>query len=131
MNLAEYVGKTTRRGSCGCGRCFDAPDEPSKPDGHTVSVEFFDVSQQGANKDTFLDLVRSEFPHWLDGKEHSYLETGADIGDQGLAMQAMALGQLLGAWELMTPSKMLGTDVDKDIAMQMAGSGYVTIRYTS
>jgi len=129
MNVAEYVSQHTERGSCQCGLCFDAPDEPTKPAGHTISVEFFDVSQQGADRDEYLDLVRQEFPHWLDGAEHSYLETGADIGDQGLAMQAMALGQLLDAWKLMTPSKMLGAAIDKKIAMTMAGNGYITIRY--
>ncbi len=129
MNVAEYVSQHTNRGSCQCGRCFDVPDEPTKPEGHTVSVEFFDVSQQGADRDEYLDLVREEFPHWLDGKEHSYLETGADIGDQGLAMQAMALGQLLDAWELLTPTKMLGSVINRELAMKMAGNGYISIRY--
>ena len=128
MNVAQYVTDHTERGSCRCGLCFDAPPEATVPEGHTVSVEFFDVSQKGADKDEYLALVRKEFPHWMDGKEHSYMETGGDIGDQGLAMQAMALGQLLGIWKLLTPSTLFGSVVSAEKKLEMAGAGYISIR---
>lgn len=130
MKLAEYVQQHARRGACRCGRCLDAPDNPEdqQPSGHTVSVEFFEVSRVGGDKDEFLALVQKEFPHWLNGNEHNYLETGADIGDQGLAMMTMALGKLLGAWYLLTPTSIIGDDDNKDLRMQLAGAGYITIK---
>ena len=60
----------------------------------------------------------------LDNQEHSFIEVGGWIGDQGLAMQLMGLGWLLGLWQCMTP-KLIG--VDGDLAMQMAGMGYVSL----
>ena len=71
------------------------------------------------------DLVRAEFPRWLDGKEHSYMEIGGDIGDQGRALMAMGLGAILGLWNLLTPA-MLG--LDREMQLQMAGMGLLSIQ---
>lgn len=54
----------------------------------------------------------------------SYIEVGAEIGDQGAAFQMFALGQVLGLWKVVTP-KMLGAT--GEMAKQMAGSGYIMI----
>jgi hypothetical protein len=40
----------------------------------------------------------------FDGKEHNYMELGAWVGDQGLAMLYMALGVRLGAFKLLSPA---------------------------
>jgi hypothetical protein len=92
MDLVEYVIKHTERGPCQCGKCFDAVKNPEskQPKGHTADLTFFKVRKTN-NPDAkeFRKLVEKGFPHWLDGKEHSYLETGGDIGDQGLALMAM------------------------------------------
>lgn len=63
----------------------------------------------------------------FDGKEHSYLEVGGWIGDQGLALMLMGLGTVLGLWKLLTPRTILGAMADDDLAMRMAGIGYVSI----
>jgi hypothetical protein len=127
MSLADYVAEHAVRGACQCGRCFDAVADPQnhQPNGHTADLVFFKVAQKDADAEEFKKLVAVEFPHWLDGNEHSYLETGWDIGDQGLAMMAMGLGSILGTWKLLSPAMLPLPD---DLKMQMAGAGYITIQ---
>lgn len=130
MDLIDYVVKYTERGPCQCGKCFDAVKDPGskQPKGHTADLTFFKVRKTN-NPDPreFRKLVEEKFPHWLDGKEHSYLETGGDIGDQGLALMAMGLGELLDIWELLTPNS-VAPFLDEEMRMKMAGTGYITIR---
>lgn len=64
----------------------------------------------------------------LDGKEHSYLELGGWVGDQGLALMLMGLGTHLGLWKLNTPKSVLGDLVTDEQAMKLAGGGLVTIQ---
>lgn len=131
MKLVDYVIKHTERGACTCGKCIDAPSNPEalQPQGHTAELVFFKVAMRdNPARVEFERMVRAEFPLWLDGAEHSYLETGADIGDQGLAMQAMGLGAMLGVWNLYTPCNMLGLKSDDPLAKHAAGAGYITIK---
>jgi hypothetical protein len=65
----------------------------------------------------------------FDGVEHSYLEIGAWIGDQGLALKLMALGTHVGLWVLRTPLTEL-KGIDLDLALQMAGVGLITVQHT-
>ena len=64
----------------------------------------------------------------FDGEEHSYLELGGWIGDQGFALMLMGLGTLLGLWKLLTPRTMLPAGMPEDLIMEMAGSGMVAIK---
>ena len=131
MKLAEYVIKHTERGACTCGKCIDAPGNPQalQPQGHTAELVFFKVAMKGdPDKTEFQNMVCAEYPHWLDGAEHSYLEMGANIGDQGLAMQVMGLGALLGVWSLYTPCSLLDLKPDDPLAKEAAGLGYITIK---
>ena len=54
----------------------------------------------------------------------SYIEVGAEIGDQGAAFQLFALGKVLKLWNVITPA-LMGVTGDK--AREMAGSGFVMI----
>jgi len=54
----------------------------------------------------------------------SYIEVGAEIGDQGAAFQLFALGKVLGLWGVITPAT-LGFKGKE--ARDMAGSGFVMI----
>lgn len=132
MTLADYVMRYSERGACQCGRCADAPPNPAdhQPIGHTADVMFFKVrAAEGACTESMRALVECEAPACLDGREHGYIEIGALVGDQGLALQLMGLGALLGLWELMTPRSMLGRlGIDEASMMRMAGQGMVTIR---
>jgi len=143
MNIQEYVRNHTNRSACRCGKCIDAP--PPGPErtveigrmlaAHTVNMYFFDVSARGEpTAEEFVNLTkacRGEFEEVnpLDGEEHSYIQLGGWIGDQGLAMQYMALGHLLGLWQVMTPAAILDVNdpQQKALADQMAGAGMVSI----
>jgi len=130
MKLADYVHTHAERGACTCGKCFDAPENPEtkQPKGHTVNMTFFEVcAKADAKADEFLALVKAEFPHWLDGQEHSYLEVGADIGDQGIAITAIGLGHLLGVWKALTPDTLMPF-LDPALKQQMAGMGMLALK---
>lgn len=63
----------------------------------------------------------------FDGGEHNYIEIGAWIGDQGLALTLMGLGTLLGLWKSLTPKTVLGT-LPKELETRMAQQGFVSIQ---
>ena len=63
----------------------------------------------------------------FDGKEHSYFEIGAWIGDQGTALLLMALGDHLGLWKRLTPRSVLGDIPGDAMVRQMAGMGMISI----
>ena len=54
----------------------------------------------------------------------SYIEVGAEIGDQGAAFRLFALGEVLGLWKIITPEALGFKEPEADI---LAGSGMVTI----
>lgn len=129
--LNEFVMKHCERGACTCGKCIDAPKNPeeNQPSGHTEDLVFFKVKILGEpDKNQFLNLIKNEHPQWLDGEEHSYLEMGGDVGDQGLALMTMGLGKLIGAWELSTPNMI--SSISDELRKQMAGAGMITIKVT-
>jgi len=127
MTLVDYVLAHTERGACTCGKCFDASYNPEveQPAGHTVNLTFFKVAAIGGDKDEFLSLVRQEYPSWLDGKEHSYLEVGGDIGDQGIALMTIGLGDV---WKALTPETIMPF-LPEDLKLNMAGQGFVSLQY--
>lgn len=113
LKLQQYVAQYTERGACQCGRCFDAPANPEQhqPTGpHTVDMTYFKISAKpGADAATLKALVqenkRGEFADvdLFDGKPHDFIETGAWIGDQGMALMLMGLGVALGIWQQEPP----------------------------
>jgi hypothetical protein len=54
----------------------------------------------------------------------SYIEVGAELGDQGAAFQLFALGQALRLWDVITPATM---GFDGEEAAEMAGQGFIMI----
>lgn len=92
-----------------------------------LNLMFFRINKRGNPiEEDFLDLVKEQYPHWLDGKEHHYLECGGDMGDQGIALATMGLGAMLGVWKILTPDNMMPF-LPKKLQMQMAGSGMISI----
>lgn len=126
-DLYKYVREHSVRGQCRCGRCIDGGEE--QPKGHTVNLTFFEVAAiNDPYPKEFLALVKKTQLGLCQGGEHSYMEIGGILGDQGFALQTMALGHLLGIWELRSPDTMLPF-LPKEQKMDMAGSGYVTINW--
>lgn len=80
---------------------------------------------------TNAENARDDLVAWLKTLDQAYLAQGpsyiwfgGEIGDQGLAFQLMALGQVLGLWKVMTPAVLGFTG---DVARELAGSGFVVI----
>ena len=132
MSLVDYVLSHTDRGECKCGKCIDVGNK-TDPTGHTADLVFFKVALKGEpDADTFRRLTaehRGEFGECnpFDGIDHGYMELGGWIGDQGLAMQYMALGTLLGEFKLLTPRTVLGADIPDQLVSQMVGSRFLSV----
>jgi hypothetical protein len=107
QELIDYIVTYAERGACQCGKCIDAPANPElhQPNGHTADVGFFKVkARDGADAEKLKQLIKAnkqgEFCEAdpFDGAPHSFIELGAWLGDQGLALMLMGLGAVLGLW---------------------------------
>ena len=137
MDLIQFVTYHTVRGECTCGKCIDVKNVAPTPvlfGAHTVNMEFFKVAFLNAPaKDEFVRLTKEHMKiasfevNPLDGQEHSYMELGGWIGDQGLAMLYMALGVHLGVFNLLTPSVVI-PGISEEGANQMAAQGFVIVQ---
>ncbi|HEY3679012.1 MAG TPA: hypothetical protein VGL45_09850 [Bradyrhizobium sp.] len=67
-----------------------------------------------------LLALLADYPRLKEGP--SYIEVGAEIGDQGAAFQLFALGKVLGLWDVITP-QLMGFEGDE--AREMAGRGFI------
>lgn len=130
--LIEYVMAKSTRGECQCGECFDRGEKPD-PTGHTADLMFFKVGVAGKpDADTFRRLTAEHVGAFgsvdpFDGDEHGFMELGGWIGDQGLAMQYMGLGTVLGVFKLLSPKTMLGDLIPAELQMTMAQRGLLTV----
>jgi len=129
--LIKYVLDHTVQGPCSCGKCDSAPEKEEKPKGHTINMYYFDVSvKNDPDKETLKKLIsenhKGDFADMdlLDGVERSYLDIGRWIGDQGIGMLLMALGRILGLWDVMTPNSL---PLPKEMKDRMAGAGMISI----
>lgn len=100
-------------------------------DGYT-DVAFMNVkAKPEANAEDLKQLLDDVLPslglNLFDHNEHSYIEIGGVVGDQGLALRLMGLGAELKLWQLLTPKTMLQIDNNSEMGQKMAGMGMVTI----
>lgn len=133
--LDQFIFDNVERGACRCGRCVDAPDNPEaeQPKGHTVDVYFFNVALRPGSHATAEEFRRLIEEHDgshvqcnpLDGRDHSFIELGAWIGDQGAALMFIGLGELLGLWRAVTPNMVPGLSKERRDAL--AGGGWVSL----
>lgn len=137
--LAKYILDNCLRGDCTCGRCDDVPAKKFQPDGHTVDVQFFKVAlknnpsddEKEIIKDQLIELIKTHDGEFcdidlFDGNEHSYTEIGGWIGDRGLALMLMGMGNILDMWKLMTPNSVAG-GFSEETRKMLAETGYITI----
>jgi hypothetical protein len=101
----------------------DHPELQEKPE-HMVAVDLV-LSTVGVDR-ALAERHRDELVALLDGLPllsggPSYIGLGAELGDQGAALQLMALGKVLGLWALVTPASILVTDPAE--ARKLAGNG--------
>jgi hypothetical protein len=132
MTLPEYIIDHTYRGACQCGRCIDsALDDRLEPAGHTADLIFFKVCTiNSPQKDTLIALIKEHEGEFcdldlLDSCIHNYIDLGAWIGSQELALRLMGLGSLLGVWTLLSPRGM-GV-ISDELATKLAQIGYLCI----
>jgi hypothetical protein len=105
--LIDYVMSKSIRGDCTCGTCFDAAEKPAQPSGHTANLTFFKVAAKPeASADALRALVQEAMPNLLNGREHSYLEIGVEIG-QDAALRLIGLGGVLRLWDVLSPDTLM------------------------
>lgn len=120
--LCNYVHQHTRR-------VESAAEVPAA----VADLVFFKVTLEGSPQAPELKRLMAEHPfefenvNPLDGREHSFIELGGWLGDQGTALDLMGMGALLGLWTLLTPQRMLGPDVAPEAAERLAGLGLISI----
>lgn len=99
--------------------------------GDCVDLVFFGVKPVGSPEPERLRaLVKSHQANEVqvfDQQEHSYLELGAWLGSQELALRLMGLGAALGLWKLLSPRTVMGNLIGEELVQQMAGNGYITV----
>jgi hypothetical protein len=99
-----------------------APDA-IKVDVHFATVVVDPIAKQrrgeviAAIESSGIDIARLR-----DGP--SYIEIGAALGDQGLALRLFGLGEVAGLWRVITPARFGLTGNDADSA---AGNGYIMV----
>jgi len=140
-DLAKYVVKHCIRGGCIYGECTDIRAKKFQPDGHAVDVQFFKVALRSSNltgtdkeiiKNDFIRLIKGHKGIYrdidiLDGEEHDFIDIGAWIGDQGIALTLMGMGELLGIWDVITPNRLV-PDYSEETRDMLAKAGYILIR---
>ena len=104
------------------------------PEDGDADVIFFGVRKgTGATPDGLKDAMVAHTGTFcnvnpFDGEEHSYIELGAWVGDQGMALSLIGLGAALGVWKLLTPKTVLGDMCPPGMAQQLAGMGMVSMQ---
>ncbi len=141
-NLAKYVIENCIRGSCTCGRCTDSPAKKFQPDGHTADVQFFKVALKNSMstdvdretiKKNFIQLIKNHKGIYkdidlFDGNEYNFVDIGAWVGNQGIALELMGMGELLGMWKVVTPDR-LAPEFSEETRYMLARAGYISIKY--
>lgn len=121
--LIDYIARHSIRGECRCGKCVDSRPDPGTPP-HSADLIFFWVS--AVNRPSAIELDRllrihyPDFQRFRDGP--SYIEIGGILGDQGLALQLIGLGAVLGMWAVASPNIFGFAEED---AMTLANQGFI------
>jgi hypothetical protein len=143
-SLVEYVFENCIRGTCICGKCEDTSAKKFQPDGNIVDVQFFKVALKNSKlthtdkevmKNNFIELIKNHKGIYreidlFDGNEHNVIDIGRWIGNQGVALELMGMGELLGIWKVATPNR-IAPDFSEETRNMLAEAGYISIQYKS
>lgn len=119
--LSEYIKKSVSR-------------VPAGSDAKATNVVFFSVlANPDAEAETLRALIASHKGPFgdvdvFDGKDHSYIELGGWLGDQGTALDLIGLGTQLKLWTLLSPRTVFKDAMTDELEQQMAGSGYISLQ---
>lgn len=139
-DLAKYVIEHCVRGDCMCGECTDVSAKKFQPDGYTADVQFFKVALKNSGlTDADKEIMRNDFIQLIknhkgiyrdidifDGNEYNFIDIGAWIGNQGIALTLMGMGELLGMWKVATPNR-VAPDFSEETRSMLAEAGYISI----
>jgi hypothetical protein len=92
-------------------------------DCHFISIGV-DKAKAETHRSDFVEMLAAyekQSPGRLRGGP-SYIEVGAEIGDQTLAFGLFAVGEALDLWKVVTPARL---GMQGPLADQMAGRGFV------
>jgi hypothetical protein len=90
-----------------------------------VNMWFIKVGVNKALAEEHRAEIVSLISEWPDiSKGLSYIHFGGLIGSQDLALMLMAIGKVLGFWEIVTP-ELFGDRVTNDEKDRLAGMGFV------
>lgn len=93
-----------------------------------VNLHFHDAIVSKGKLEEYATELRQIISQWSFrstlARGPSFIEVGAELGDQGAALQLFAAGQVLGLWKVITP-EFLGFEGAE--AKNMAGRGMVMI----
>lgn len=133
FDQALIKGETPRVGSV--VEIMDYPHVSAvKPDVPVVDVHFFTVAvnlpMAEENRADILAGIKA-LPCFQKDGEVSYIELGAELGDQEFALRLMGLGEALKIWRVYTPDRVLGDSIPQDMKNEMAGMGFVTVPWTT
>jgi hypothetical protein len=102
--------------------------QKERPDLVIVDMVFIDVAvdkaKAEAHRAEFVEILNTypDIERLRSGP--TYMELGAEFGDQGFALRIMAIGSVLGFWEIIS-GKALGMGTEE--AVSMAGVGFLLI----
>lgn len=81
-------------------------ESEARPDLVKIDLEFVvvgvDALKAHQHRDEFIEILNSYPQPKRLAAGPSYIEVGAEIGDQGAAFQLFALGKVLGLWNIIT-----------------------------
>lgn len=107
---------------------FNPHESEARPDLERVDLLLLTVGVDKALAEERKTELVSLLREWPDPdmlkRGPSYIHIGGVIGDQGTAFQLMAIGKVLGLWDIITAETM---GADREQAVQAAGSGWVMI----
>lgn len=129
----ELIEQAKRGEPLTAGGVLDVYAMPHESEGESCDVQVdvvlltISVNRQAAEarKDELISILNDYPQPSRLAAGPSYIEVGAALGDQGAAFQLFALGQVLGLWEVLTPTR-LGI-ADEGRARRMAAQGFVMI----
>jgi len=111
-----------------------AQELPAQHGTEATNLVFFNIQARG-NPDARVlrELIQSTAGTFtsvdlFDGGEHSYIEIGAWLGSQHVALALMGLGVQLGLWQLLSPRTMFGDSLTPAEEQAIAGSGLISIQ---
>lgn len=130
-NLVDAIknGEDLDKAGGGVVHIYDMPPvEAAREDLEKVDMHFVivgvDKAAAEAHKVELVEILNDyPDPDRLAGGP-CYIELGGVVGDQGAALQLMALGKVMGLWEVMIPENLGFTGAEADA---MAGAGLVLI----